>query len=90
MTLGLRRERPTTVLAPRDVSVVPDRASAAAGGVRVSEAELWWAYATAAPRVEPCLCGGLIVADAGDPTSAVRIHNATLRHTAWATEEGWR
>jgi len=37
-------------------------------------------------RVEPCACGGLVVAEADTPESirtAVEIHNASLLHLAW-------
>ncbi len=37
-------------------------------------------------RVEPCACGGLVVAEADTPESirtAVEIHNTSLLHLAW-------
>lgn len=89
MTLGVLRERPTTS-APRDLSVPVPRASAAAGGLRVSEDELWRSYAAVVMRVERCLCGGLVVADPLDPARAVWAHNATDGHAAWAIAAGWR
>lgn len=83
MTLGVLRERPTADQAPRDLSVAADGASAATGGPRVSEAELWAGYQGIVRRAG-CVCGGVItVAAGGSVAIAVATHNATPLHGAW-------
>lgn len=34
-------------------------------------------------RAEPCVCGGLIVADPRYPMAAVQRHNMSLTHCVW-------
>jgi hypothetical protein len=43
-------------------------------------------------RVEPCACGGVIVAEDDDWAIAleVRSHNQSTRHEHWAIAVGWR
>jgi hypothetical protein len=91
MTFGVPRERPTATTPPRDLSRASGRVSAAPAGLRVTEGDLWRAYAgEPAMRVERCACGGAIVADAGDPARAVWAHNESPGHEAWALAAGWR
>lgn len=46
----------------------------------------------ATDRVEPCACGGSIEARdvEGAIAAAVRLHNASTRHEAWARAQGMR
>lgn len=34
-------------------------------------------------QARPCACGGVVVADAEDPTDGLRDHQSTDRHTRW-------
>jgi hypothetical protein len=58
----------------------------------LSEADLLAGYGEAGGEllVEPCLCGSSIVCERGAIASAVRAHNATPGHAAWAIAAGWR
>jgi hypothetical protein len=57
----------------------------------LSERDLVGGYAGAAV-VQVCLCGGSIAArdNARSIAEAVRRHNATASHEAWAIATGWR
>ena len=76
------QERPTAQCIRVDVSSEEPRASAA-------PASRHWHYREDprwidGVRIEPCLCGGRIVAFLGhDLTEIVAVHNATDQHQAW-------
>lgn len=82
MTLGLlplHRGRPMALLEREPTSTM-------------SEAVLVRGYARVGEISRPCLCGGRIrtLGDDDAIAHAVRAHNDSPGHTAWAIAAGWR